>query len=171
MSCYNGYSEKHWRRSNYDFVDFGPTTPGPKTDLGCVSVPVEAGGYAGNPILAFGIQQAGKVVDVIHNKKDNQQHKTLDHDENQQNDTQVNTQPPTNNRQTPDSAQASRTDNSETRPPVPPSKKVKPPAKKGRNLTGNENQSHPSLPKDKQMIDEPQSVEPTDIVSNNTLIL
>ncbi|CAF0920586.1 unnamed protein product [Adineta ricciae] len=155
----------------YDFVDFGPTTPGPKTDLGCVSVPLEAGGYAGNPILAFGIQQAGRVVDVIHNKKDNQQHKTLDHDGDQQNDTQLNIQPPTDNIQTSDNVQASRTDSSETRSAVPPSKKVKPPAKKGRNLTGNENQSRPSLPKDKQMIDEPQPFESTDIVSSNTLVL
>ncbi|CAF0861927.1 unnamed protein product [Adineta steineri] len=72
----------------YDFVDFGPTTPGPKMDLGCVQVPLEAGGYAGNPILAFGIQQAGSNVDSTHKKKDNQQQDTSDQDGKEQDDTQ-----------------------------------------------------------------------------------
>ena len=68
----------------YDFVDFGPTTPGPKIDLGCTSVPLEVGGYAGNPILAFGIQQAGNALDAIHKKTNNLP----------QDDSEPNAQPP-----------------------------------------------------------------------------
>jgi hypothetical protein len=56
----------------FDFVDFGPTTPGPKTDLGCIQVPLKAAGYSGNPILAFGIKKAGGIVDSVHMKKENQ---------------------------------------------------------------------------------------------------
>lgn len=68
----------HWTmrealEKKYDFIDYGPTTPGPKIDLGCTSVPLEVGGYARNPILAFGIQQAGRSLDTLHKKKNTQQ--------------------------------------------------------------------------------------------------
>ena len=53
----------------FDFVDFGPTTPGPKMDLGCIQVPLSAAGYAKNPFVAFGIKKAGGVVDTVHMKK------------------------------------------------------------------------------------------------------
>jgi hypothetical protein len=96
----------------YDFVDFGPTTPGPKLDLGCASVPLEVGGYAGNPILAFGIQQAGSTVDTIHKKKDNQQQGTSDQGGKEQDESQLDAQLPTGNngpsRQTPSNDAASR---------------------------------------------------------------
>ncbi|CAF3245995.1 unnamed protein product [Rotaria sp. Silwood2] len=54
----------------YDFVDFGPTTPGPKMDLGCIQVPLQAAGYCRNPIIAFGIKKCGGLVDILHTKKE-----------------------------------------------------------------------------------------------------
>lgn len=75
----------------YDFVDFGPTTPGPKLDLGCTSLPLKVGGYAANPILAFGIQQAGNMVDNIHNKNQNQQQSTYNQKKKKNNESQIKT--------------------------------------------------------------------------------
>jgi hypothetical protein len=96
----------------YDFVDFGPTTPGPKIDLGCASVPLKVGGYAGNLILALGIQQACSTVDTIHKKKDNQQHGTSDQRRKEQDESQLDAQLPTGNnclpRQTPSNDTACR---------------------------------------------------------------
>jgi hypothetical protein len=143
----------------YDFVDFGPTTPGPKLDLGCVSVPSEAGGYARNPILAFGIQQAGSTVDTIHKKKDNQQRSISDQDESQL-DTQrltSNTSPP---RHTPKKQKQmkniekikdvpeglSAVIDNETRPKVRSPNKVNP--------SNGSNQSRQKPPKNKHSSDE-----------------
>ncbi|CAF2091228.1 unnamed protein product [Rotaria magnacalcarata] len=56
----------------FDFVEFGPTTPGPKMDLGCTQVPLQAAGYCGNPIIAFGIKKCGAMVDTVHMKTENQ---------------------------------------------------------------------------------------------------
>ncbi|CAF3631862.1 unnamed protein product [Rotaria sordida] len=63
----------------YDFVDFGPTTPEPKIDLGCIQIPMEAGGYCGNPIIAFGIKKCGGLVDTVHMKKNPSQQATHEH--------------------------------------------------------------------------------------------
>ncbi|CAF1215030.1 unnamed protein product [Rotaria sp. Silwood1] len=57
----------------YDFVDFGPTTPEPKLDLGCIQVPMNAAGYCENPMIAFGIKKCGGFVDTLHMKKENQE--------------------------------------------------------------------------------------------------
>ena len=53
----------------FDFVDFGPTTPGPKMDLGCIQVPLKAASYCGNCLIAFSTKKFGGVVDVVHTKK------------------------------------------------------------------------------------------------------
>jgi hypothetical protein len=127
----------------YDFVDFGPTTPGPKLDLGCKSVPLEVGGYAGNPILAFGIQQAGSSVDSIHHQNDNQQQGSSAQNGKEQDESQPATQLPTgknvekttylNSSQTHIPEALSVTVDNETRSATAPTKKVNPPKKKGSN--------------------------------------
>jgi hypothetical protein len=146
----------------YDFVDFGPTTPGPKIDLGCVPVPLEVGGYAGNPILAFGIQRAGSSVDSIHQQKDNQQQSGKEQDE-----TQLATQLPTGNNvektmnvnssQTHIPPTSSVTVENETQSAAAPTKKVKPPKKKGPNSN---KQPRQNPPQNKQAIKETKENQP-----------
>lgn len=60
----------------FDFVDFGPTTPGPKMDLGCSHVPLDAGGYCGNPCLNYIIQRIGQRVDDVFVKNGIKHHET-----------------------------------------------------------------------------------------------
>ncbi|CAF3209789.1 unnamed protein product [Rotaria socialis] len=55
---------------NFDFIDFGPTTPGPKMDLGCIQLPLQGGAYCGNPIISYGISKISQRVDIIHMKKE-----------------------------------------------------------------------------------------------------
>ncbi|CAF3468711.1 unnamed protein product [Rotaria socialis] len=62
----------------FDFVEFGPTTPGPKMDLSCTQVPLQAAGYCGNPIIAFGIKKCGAMVDTVHMKTENQNPNTFE---------------------------------------------------------------------------------------------
>ena len=89
----------HWTMrealdKKYDFVDYGPTTPEPKIDLGCTSVPLAVGGYARNPILVFGIQEAGRSLDTLHKRKNTQQHRASQpnetkHDQSQPDDNDL----------------------------------------------------------------------------------
>ncbi|CAF0858862.1 unnamed protein product [Didymodactylos carnosus] len=64
-------------KEKFAFIDFGPTTASPKMDLGCASVPLCSGGYAGNPILAFGIQKVGSDIEMIHDNKKSQNNTTV----------------------------------------------------------------------------------------------
>ncbi|CAF1915360.1 unnamed protein product [Rotaria magnacalcarata] len=57
--------EKH-----FDFIDFGPTTPGPKIDLGCIQLPLQGGAYCGNPIISYGVSKICQRVDTVHMKKE-----------------------------------------------------------------------------------------------------
>jgi hypothetical protein len=55
--------------NGFEFIDFGPTTAGPKMDLGAFQAPMQAAGYASNPIVAFGIQRAGIKLQDTHSNK------------------------------------------------------------------------------------------------------
>ena len=85
----------------FDFVDFGPTAPGPKMDLGCTSVPSEVGGYARNPIFALGIQQAGSALDSIHKASDHRLWNASTQDVTREDKSALHTLLPTNNNDAP----------------------------------------------------------------------
>jgi len=54
-------------REGRSFVDFGPTTPKPKCDIGCVSVGITGAMYANSPILRTAIRiAANKVTESLH---------------------------------------------------------------------------------------------------------
>lgn len=54
-------------REGRSFVDFGPTTPKPKCDIGCVSVGITGAMYAVSPIIRTAIRvAASKVTESLH---------------------------------------------------------------------------------------------------------